>query len=59
MFKCKSLSWYDKVVVNKKNILTCITLMVLGLSLSCRKLQAVYEFRTLIRLDQYYLPNVE
>ena len=33
--------------------------MVLGLSLSCSKLLAAYEFRTVIRLDRDYLINVE
>ena len=29
------------------------------LNLSCSKLQAVYECRTVIRLDRDYLPNIE
>ena len=33
--------------------------MALGLPLSCSKLQAAYAFRMVIRLDRYYLPNIE
>ena len=30
-----------------------------GPNLSCSKLQAAYEYRTVIRLDRAYLPNIE